>query len=192
MSGTPSVRVRAFGAFLRVFGRLPYPLRRWLVWAGSPHYTVGAICIVQREDGATLLVQHSYLGRWGTPGGLTKRGEPPEQAAVRETSEEVGLAVELVGEPAVVVAPRSRRVDVVYLARPSPVASLDDVRPASPEIVTTRWFAPGELPDLQPDTASAIAALLRGGRLPVDPTLAPSPAGRSRLDRGDRAEGTAG
>ena len=124
------LRDRTYGAFLQVFRLLPRRVRRWLLRAVSPHYTVGAICFVRRRDGALLLVRHVYWGRWGTAGGLAKRGEPPEQAAVRETKEEVGLDVELVGEPVVVVDPAARRVDVVYLARPSAVAALDDVRPS--------------------------------------------------------------
>jgi hypothetical protein len=99
---------------LRVFRVLPRRVRRWIVRFGTPKYTVGAICIVQRRDGAILLVRHSYAPRWGTPGGLAKRREPVDIAAARETLEEVNLAVELIGEPVVVVEPgppaRRRRV----------------------------------------------------------------------------------
>ena len=176
-----ALRDRAYGAFLQVFRLLPRRVRRWLVRAGSPHYTVGAICFVRRRDGALLLVRHVYWGRWGTAGGLAKRGEQPEQAAVRETKEEVGLDVQLDGEPVVVVDPVARRVDVVYLARPSPVAALDDVRPSSPEITAVRWFVPGDLPDLQSDTATALAALVRAGRLGSAPDpLRPSSDRRTR------------
>jgi len=150
---------------LRVFRFLPNRVRRWLVRLGTPKYTVGAICIVVRRDGAILLVRHSYVSRWGTPGGLAKRREQPELAAVRETLEEVNLRVELVGDPSVIVEPLPRRVDVVYLARPAHDAPLDDVRPSSPEITSTRWFLPNELPDLQPETATALVALSRDGRI---------------------------
>ncbi len=149
---------------LRVFAHLPRPTRRFLVRAGSPKYTVGAICIVRRADGALLLVRHSYWSRWGTPGGLAKRGERPADAAVRETMEEVHLAIELDGEPVVVVEPRSNRVDVVFLARPASGADLEDVRPSSPEITALAWFDPADLPDLQSETATALAALVRAGR----------------------------
>lgn len=179
--GAAALRTVAYGAFLRVFGVLPRRLRRWLVWAGSPHYTVGAICIVRRDDGDLLLVRHSYWGRWGSPGGLAGRNEPPELTAVRETKEEVGLDVEVVGEPVVVVEPRHRRVDVVHLVRPAPFSALEDVRPTSPEITATEWFAPGALPDLQDDTATALAALIRAGRLePEVLQVRPSSARRTR------------
>lgn len=159
---------RSFVLVLRVFGLLPRRMRRWVVRAGSPKYTVGAICIVVRRDGAVLLAEHSYVRRWGTPGGLAKRGEYPDVAAVRETMEEVNLQIEVVGEPVVVVEPRPRRVDVVFLARPVPGAPLDDVRPSSPEITSVGWFPPDDLPDLQPETATALVALARGGRIELN------------------------
>lgn len=150
---------------LRIFRMLPPPVRRSAVWAGAPKYTVGAICVIRRRDGAILLVRHSYMDRWGLPGGLVKRREDPHVAAVRETMEEVHLAVELVGEARVVVEPQRRRVDVVHLARPAAGVPLDDVRPSSAEIVETRWFQPDELPDLSPEAATALVALTRDGPL---------------------------
>ena len=156
---------RLYVIALRVFRVLPRRARRWVVRAGSPKYTVGAICIVVRRDGAILLAQHSYVSRWGTPGGLAKRREYPDAAAVRETMEEVNLPIEVVGEPAVVVEPRPRRVDVVFLARPVPGAPLDDVRPSSPEIVSGAGFQPEDLPELQTETATALVALARSGRI---------------------------
>lgn len=150
---------------LRIFGRLPRRVRRILVRFGSPKYTVGAICIIRRDDGALLLVRHSYWRRWGTAGGLAKRRERPEVAAVRETLEEVNLRIEIEGEPVVVVEPVPRRVDVVFLARPAPGAVLDGVRPSSPEIVEARWFHLDDLPTLQPETLAALRALERSGRI---------------------------
>lgn len=153
-----------------MFSLLPRWVRRWLVRLGTPRYTVGAVCIVERRDGAILLVRHSYATRWGTPGGLVKRREQPDIAAVRETMEEVNLRVELVGEPMVVVEPEPRRVDIVYLARPAHDAPLDDVRPSSPEINSAQWFMPDELPDLQPETATALISLARDGRIDMSPS----------------------
>lgn len=150
---------------LRIFGRLPRRLRRVIVRLGSPKYTVGAICIVQRDDSAVLLVRHTYWKRWGTPGGLAKRHERPELAARRETLEEVNLDVELIGEPVVVVEPLPHRVDVVYLAHPAPGADLAEVRPSSPEIERLDWFSLAELPTLQPETVAALRALERAGAI---------------------------
>lgn len=155
---------------LRVFGILPRRVRRVLVRLGSPKYTVGAIAIVQRDDGAVMLVRHSYWKRWGTPGGLAKRHERPEVAVVRETREEVNLDIELIGEPAVVVEPVPHRVDVVYFARPAAGASLADVRPSSPEIERIEWFPLDELPVLQPETVTALRALAALGHLDLSAT----------------------
>jgi 8-oxo-dGTP diphosphatase len=159
---------------LRIFGRLPRRLRRVLVRLGSPKYTVGAICIIQREDGALLLVQHTYWRSWGTAGGLAKRRERPEVAALRETLEEVNLEIELVGEPAVVVDPVPHRVDVVFLARPAQDADLDVVRPSSPEIAEVGWFPLDRLPDMQPETVTALRALERSGVLDLDGIALPT------------------
>lgn len=145
---------------LRIYGRLPVQLRRAVVRAVTPSFTVGSNCIVEREDGAILLVRQVYRRRWGLPGGLLEKGEAPAQALLREVEEEVGLQVEVVGEPAVVVDPVARRVDIVHRARPtSPVA--DELQPRSPEISEVRWHQPNALPELQEEAADALVALAR-------------------------------
>jgi ADP-ribose pyrophosphatase YjhB (NUDIX family) len=120
---------------LRVFRVLPRRVRLRVVHTLSPTFTVGAVCVIERESGAVLLVRHSYRRRWGLPGGLLERGEEVDAGARREAVEEVGLEVELEGEPAVVVDPDARRVDVVFRARPVAGADLDAVVPRSPEVV---------------------------------------------------------
>ena len=151
---------------LRVFRRLPVRLRRRVVRTLAPGYTVGSICVVERDDGAVLLVHQSYRNSWGLPGGLLQRGEAPEAAARREVLEEVGLAIDLVGEPAVVVEPIPRRVDVVYRARPVAGEDPASARPCSPEIVEVAWFATDAFPDLQAETSGALVALARAARNP--------------------------
>lgn len=47
--------------------------------------------VVEDGQGRILLVRHSYIGGWHLPGGGVDRGEPPENAVVREMEEEVGL-----------------------------------------------------------------------------------------------------
>src|SRR5690606_25957189 len=104
---------------LRVFAKLPVGARRRVVRALAPTFSVGAICCVERDDGAILLVRQSYRRRWGLPGGLLQKGESPADAVRREVDEEVGLDLELLGEPAVVVDARARRVDIIYRGRPA-------------------------------------------------------------------------
>ncbi len=131
----------------------------------SPSYTVGAICVVEREDGAVLLVRQTYRRHWGIPGGLLEKGERPEEAALREVREETGLEIDLVGAPAVVVAPEPRRVDLVYRARIR-AGSGQEPTVCSPEIEAVGWFEPTELPDLQVETTEALVALARSARSP--------------------------
>jgi ADP-ribose pyrophosphatase YjhB (NUDIX family) len=146
---------------LRVFRRLPRWARLAVVHRLAPSFTVGAICVIERADGRILLVRHSYRNRWGFPGGLLKRGEEVADGARREALEEVGLDIELLGEPAVVVAPEPRRVDVVYRCRVADGLDPDAVRSSSPEIHETRWVARESLPELQHEATGALVALAR-------------------------------
>lgn len=150
---------------LLVYRRLPVAVRRRIVRWFSPWFTVGAICFIERADGAVLLVRQSYRQGWGAPGGLLKRGEDPVRAVRREVREEVALDVDVVGEPAVVVDPLPQRVDLIFRARLADPARAD-ARPSSPEIAEVGWFPPGELPDLQFETANALVALARSSRTP--------------------------
>lgn len=150
---------------LAVYRRLPARLRRAAVRVLTPSFTVGSICVVERDDGRLLFVRHSYRKRWGTPGGLLERGEVPAAAAVREAAEEVGIAIDVVDRPTVVVDPIARRVDVVFRCRPAAGADPDAASAQSPEILEAGWFAPDALPDLQFETASALRAI--GMRVPV-------------------------
>src|SRR5687767_6403164 len=145
-------------ALLKIFKRLPRRGRLAIVHVLAPSYTVGSICIVERADGRLLLVRHSYRNAWGFPGGLLSRGEGPIDGAVREAREEVDIAVSVVGEPAVVVAPEPRRVDVIYRCRTD---EPDNARPIPPEVVEVGWFEPDRLPDLQHEAAGALVALAR-------------------------------
>jgi len=97
------------------------------------HFTVAA-CV--QWEGKILLHFHRKLGRWLPPGGHIKRGELPDDAAVREVLEETGLEVELVGKrredvedpvqlhrPAGVqlenIGSGHQHIDLIYFARPT-------------------------------------------------------------------------
>jgi 8-oxo-dGTP pyrophosphatase MutT (NUDIX family) len=131
-------------------------------------YTV-AIFVVHR--GRILLVHHRKLGKWLPLGGHIELGEDPEQAALRETREESGLEVELLGErpptdgdgTRALVAPRfvdvhrisdtHEHVGLIYWARPRD----PDAEPVlSAEHHALRWFLPEELPLLQPPLSRAV------------------------------------
>src|SRR3546814_8055143 len=128
--------------------------------------------IIERSDGAMLLARRSYRNSGGVPGGLPKRGETPADAAVREVREEVGIDIEVVGDPAVVVDAEAQRVDVIFKGRPTATGAEQVPVPSSPEIVEVAWFPPDHLPDLQFETSGALMALARragvaDGRRPV-------------------------
>lgn len=165
---------------LALYRRLPVVARRQVVRAISPGFTVGAVCIIERSDGAILLVRLSYRDQWGLPGGLLKRGEAAEDATRREVLEEVGLEIELVGEPAVVVASEPRRVDVIFRGRPTAGQDPAAARPQSPEILDARWFPPDQLPRLQHETSGALVALARSSRAPQS---IPLPGAERHQDR---------
>ena len=166
---------------LRIYRRFPTLVRRWVVRTISPNYTVGAMCIVERDDGAILFVRHSYRNRWGVPGGLLQRREAPADGVRREVAEEVALDVELIGQPTIVVDPVPQRIDLVFRARPT---DGDSVTPSSPEIVEARWFAPDALPELQFETTGAMVALARAANAPAALPLDPPP--HSETEPGDR------
>ena len=155
------LRTRLHRSMLRVWGLVPMAVRRVVVRTIAPSYTVGAICVVERPDGHVLLVRSAYRDDWGLPGGLLDRGEEPADCARRELLEEIGISVELVGTPAVVVDPEPQRVDIVFRARPVTLTEVSRVRALSAEIVEVAWFAPDSLPQLQTEAAEAMVALAR-------------------------------
>ena len=104
-------------ALISVWRYVPRRVRRWIVRLAAPSFTVGAACVVERDDGRILLVRLAYRDGWGLPGGLIKRREDVADCARREVGEEVGLDVELLGAPAVVLDARPQRIDVVFRAR---------------------------------------------------------------------------
>jgi len=143
-----------YGFFLRAFGRLPRRVRRTLIHWGAPSFSVGSMCLIE-HDGTVLLIRNSYRDGWGAPGGLLRRGEEPATGAVREAKEEVGLDVEILGEPLVNIDAKARRIDVVFRCRARPPLP-DVVEPASVEITEVRWFAMDALPQMQRETAEAL------------------------------------
>ena len=143
------------------FRRLPSPLRRWLVHAGTPSYTVGAVVLLRREDGKVLLVDQRHSPGWALPGGLLRRGERPAEAVVREVAEEVGVSLEpeRLPVPVAAVNPVARRVDLVYL-----VAAAPDVAPQREDEAEVRrigWFAIDDLPEVSEPTRDILRVAVR-------------------------------
>ncbi|MBA2277299.1 MAG: NUDIX domain-containing protein [Chloroflexia bacterium] len=98
-------------------------------------FTVAVFVVAQ---GRVLLHWHRKLGMWLPPGGHIELGELPDDAALRETLEETGIAIRLAGEhgldrdlpgeprqlvrPAGIqledITPGHQHIDLVYFAEP--------------------------------------------------------------------------
>jgi 8-oxo-dGTP diphosphatase len=79
-----------------------------------------AACAIPRRGGEVVLLRRGIepqVGKWVFPGGFVDRGEMVQAAAVRETREEVNLAVEIEGLVGVYSYPGNEVVVVVYAAR---------------------------------------------------------------------------
>jgi 8-oxo-dGTP diphosphatase len=151
---------RLHRGLLAVFRRLPRRVRQATIRVIAPNFTVGAVSLVE-HDGRLLLVQLAYRSRWGAPGGLLNPGEDAEAAARREVREEVGVGIETLGPPEVVVDPESRRVDIVFRARLAAGVDPAAARAVSAEITEAAWFDLDHLPALQAETAGALVAIGR-------------------------------
>lgn len=132
-------------AALSVFRRLPGPIRRRAVHAGTPNYTLGAVALVRNDAGAVLLLRQRHHDGWSLPGGLLQSGESPDRAVARELAEELRLRVDP-GEltatlPSAVVDPHARRVDLVYALRRDHAGEVDNV-----EVLEAKWFPLEQLP----------------------------------------------
>ena len=127
-----------------------------------------AIFVVHEDR--VLVVHHRKLGKWLPLGGHIELDEDPEQAALRETREESGLEVELVGErppttepgTRALIAPRfldihrihdsHEHIGMIYWARPVAGA----LRRAEAEHHDIRWCSGAELDALQPPMSGAV------------------------------------
>ncbi|WP_202876933.1 NUDIX hydrolase [Ornithinimicrobium humiphilum] len=103
------------------------------------HFTVATFVV---HDGHVLLHPHRKLGLWLPPGGHIEPHELPDDAARRETLEETGLPVSLVGSPGIDhlapgaprqllrpegiqvedISPGHQHIDLIYFAVPDGVA----------------------------------------------------------------------
>jgi ADP-ribose pyrophosphatase YjhB (NUDIX family) len=103
-----------------------------------------AACTISMVDGGIVLLRRSIepaLGKWVFPGGFVDRGESVQDAALRETLEEVNLRVSLTGILDVYSFPGHEVVVVVYAA--DVVGGQLEARDESLEV---RTFPPETIP----------------------------------------------
>ncbi len=155
MNPATGLRKRTYTVVLTVFRWLPGAFRRMLVRAGTPSFTVGAVCVID-HGGTYLVLRQPHRHGWSLPGGLCDRGESAAQAVVREVREETGLRVD-VGLPiSVGVNGLVRRVDVIYRIR---VDRRPDVTTGG-EALEARWLPPAQVLDGADDPTREILHLL--------------------------------
>ena len=142
-----------------MFRRLPDPMRRLVVHAATPSYTVGSVAVLRRRDGRIALVRQRHSEGWALPGGLLRRGEATAVGLVREIAEELGITLEPADLPIPYAAVNAqvRRVDVVYFVDAAPGARLH--REDEVEVTGTGWFALDALPPISDPTADILRAV---------------------------------
>ncbi|MBQ2408707.1 MAG: NUDIX hydrolase [Bacilli bacterium] len=122
-----------------------------------------SVFLINPEDKRILLVKHKKFNKWVQPGGHIEDEETPEEAALRETYEETGIKVKLLGErfpreddfikPLGIQKNRNKEgdvhIDIIYAGIPIN----DDEAQASDESIDIHWFTRKELDyiDLFPD-----------------------------------------
>jgi ADP-ribose pyrophosphatase YjhB (NUDIX family) len=102
-----------------------------------------AAAIPVDDAGRVILLRRGFdpgRGRWTFPGGFVDLGESVEEAARRETDEELGMAIELGRLVGVYSRAEERVVLIVFLAR-----ALGEPK-TTPEAPEVRAFARNELP----------------------------------------------
>lgn len=106
-----------------------------------------AAALITDATGRVLVIRRAHapgLGKLGLPGGVIEGGETGEEAAARETREEVGLDIPAAAFRHLVSLPNRYlfqgfiwpTIDLFYIAE---VASFDAVQPHAAEV--SEWFA---------------------------------------------------
>lgn len=129
--------------------------------------------VVNPVDKKILLCHHRGFNRWVQPGGHIERNELPEETAMRETYEETGVRIKLLGErfpreddfirPLGIQRNRGKdgslHVDITYVGTP---LSQDNVI-GDDEIDRCAWFNREELEDIEvfPDIKITYEYILR-------------------------------
>jgi len=128
------------------------------------------VAIFVVHAGKVLVIHHKKLNRWLPLGGHIELDEDPEQAALRETKEESGLDVKLIGERPPTTGPGTRalirprfldihrisetheHIGMIYFARPK--SGQATLAPAEHHAI--RWCDARELDELQPAMSDAV------------------------------------
>jgi 8-oxo-dGTP diphosphatase len=113
----------------------------------NPSVMVGAMALIEDEQGRVLVVEHTYRRKvpWGLPGGWLKQAESPEVGLAREVLEETGLRIKVCGLLAADFW-GSNQLDLLFRCK----VESGTYQP-SDETGLHRWALPRELPELLPN-----------------------------------------
>jgi 8-oxo-dGTP diphosphatase len=134
---------------LRIWREVPFPgwLRLVFLRVLNPSFMVGAMALIQDDQGRILVLEHTYRRAvpWGLPGGWLKHAESPEAGLAREVLEETGLRVRV---DALLAADfwGGDQLDLLYRCSVE-----SGTYTSSDETGLHRWAAVDELPELLPN-----------------------------------------
>lgn len=121
-------------------------------------------CLVISENEVLLTKDWFGSNRWRLPGGGVKRGETPEETAIRELGEEFALKASEMD--AKLIGRLSHRRTKLRLSIPIVLVKLksktpDQVRPISRSISYAKWFKLDRLPKGMSEITERAIALLQ-------------------------------
>jgi 8-oxo-dGTP pyrophosphatase MutT (NUDIX family) len=139
---------------LRVWRDVPFPswLRHVFLRVLNPSFMVGAMALIQDEQGRVLVLEHTYRKDipWGLPGGWLKYAESPEVGLAREVFEETGLRVRVESILAADFWGRGQ-LDLLYRC-----TITSGTYTPSDETVSHQWRSASELPELLPNQVALL------------------------------------
>lgn len=107
---------------------------------------VAAKVLLRDDQGRVLLVDPTYKPFWDLPGGMAEANESPDQAALRELREELGLSLELGALLCVEwVAPQDPWDDLIMFVFDGGTISPEvaqKLRPEDEELREVGWYTP--------------------------------------------------
>ncbi len=135
------------GRTRKILNKLLFPIVRFYWFISRPE-SEGVKCIIENE-GCILLIRNTY-GRmqWTFPGGRIEKGESPEETAIREVQEEVGIQIEDLRLLGKLLSTREYKKDNVFCFGAK--AKNKEIHIDTAEILEAKWFAATELPVLGP------------------------------------------
>lgn len=106
------------------------------------------------------MIRNTYgRGLWTFPGGAVRRRERPEDAAIREVAEEVGIELRFVNSIGSFFSRKQYKRDTVHCFQAE--VETYDHQIDHKEILEASWIAPADIPDLRSGSVDMALRLLR-------------------------------